>query len=60
MGLKDSVLTISGKKEKIQKIPFLGAEKVPSFERILLFAVFCTHNGGGGGEVFEDVKTVVS
>jgi hypothetical protein len=38
-------------KRKIKKFPFLGAKKVPSFERIFLFAFFCTHNSGGG-EVF--------
>jgi hypothetical protein len=48
--LKDSVLTVS-EKRKIQKLTFLSAEKVPSFEQIFYSLFLCTHNGGGG-EVF--------
>jgi hypothetical protein len=50
MVLKDSVLTISGKR-KIQKIPFLGAEKSLLLSGFFYSPFFCTHNGGGG-EVF--------
>jgi hypothetical protein len=51
MVLKDSVLTILGKK-KNSKISIFRCQKSLLLSGFYYSPFFCTHNGGGGGEVF--------